>query len=241
MALALALRSALRRSTSISICVHLSYSCTTLSGSASLLRSLTFRIWTERLLLKAWKSILARNAGSSVLAAVLACWLVMLAALQTIFAGNCLQRRLPNVNTAARKGAGQAIRAELPHTSRSWWHGRVHWEPGPMNYTMHGPPKDGGKSISRERAAMSTAGKSHYGCNGGQAWNAADIAWPPACPPDAAGTTPASSAPPQAQPDEILFLLPFLCGRCRAVGSVALWASRISRGWAAFKTLYIGS
>ena len=116
MDLALALRSDLRRSTSISICVHLSYSCTTFSGSASLLRSLTFWTWTERLLFRAWKSILARNAGSSVLAATLAGWLVMFAALQTIFVDSCLHGRLSNVRITSRKGSGQAIAAEMPHT-----------------------------------------------------------------------------------------------------------------------------
>ena len=116
MALALALRSDLRRSTSISICVHLSYSCTTFSGSASLLRSLTFETWTERLLFRAWKSILARNVGSSVLAATLAGWLVMFAALQTIFADRCLQGRLQNVKVTYIKACDQTIGAEMPHT-----------------------------------------------------------------------------------------------------------------------------
>ena len=41
--------------------------------------------------------MLARNAGSSVLAATLAGWLVMFAALQTIFVDSCLQGRLKNV------------------------------------------------------------------------------------------------------------------------------------------------
>ena len=61
--------------------------------------------------------MLARNAGSSVLAATLAGWLVMFAALQTIVADSFLQRKLQNVKIASRKGSGKltGLKCCIPH------------------------------------------------------------------------------------------------------------------------------